>query len=110
MTIDTQLFLITGGLVICAVIAAWQAWKLGGILRANSAKFGAFVFFLLGARQVYGMIRLKANIADARARGVMIDRLTVEQWIVGVIWVYAIMIGFIVWMHWRRSDLKKLGI
>ena len=110
MTIDTQLFLITGGLTICSLVCAWQAYMLGGILRANSAKFGAFVFFLLGARQVYGMIRLKANIATARARGVMIDQLTVEQWLVGVIWVYAIMIGFIIWLHWRRSDLKKLGV
>lgn len=110
MSIDLQLYLITIGIVAGTLIAAWQAFKLRSIYRSNSSLFGAFVFLLLGARQLYGLIRLKSTIADLRAKGVMIDHLTTEQWIVGVVWVYAIVIGFIIWQHWKRRDLRKLGI
>lgn len=110
MTIDTKLYLITGGIAALSLVATWQAFRLKTIYGSGSSLFGAFVFFLFGARQFYLLIRLKTQIAEARAQGVMIDKLTVEQWVVGVIWVYAIVIGFVIWMHWRRRDLKKLGI
>lgn len=110
MTIDNQLYLLTGGLAVLSIIAAWQASKLRSIYRSGSSWVGAITFFLLGARHVYSLVRLKSNIAGARARGVMIDHLTTEQWIVGVGWVYVIMIGFVAWQHWQHRDLKKLGI
>lgn len=110
LAIDTQLYLITSGIAALTLIAAWQAFKLRSIYRSGSSLFGACVFLLLGARQLYGLIRLHSTIADLRAKGVMIDHLTVEQWLVGVVWIYAILVGFVVWQHWKRNDLKKLGI
>lgn len=110
MTIDTQLYLITAGLALGSAVAAWQAFQLRNFYRSGSALFGAFVFLSLGARQIYTLIRLHAAIADARARGIMIDHLSTEQWIVGVAWTYQITIGFIVWQYWKRQDLRKYGI
>ena len=110
LSIDTQLYLIAGGLTLLLLFAAWQAFKLRGIYRSNSSWVGAFTFFLLASRQAFTLYRLKSNIAAARARGIMIDHLTTEQWLVAVVWAYAVAIGFVVWMHWQRQDLKRLGV
>lgn len=110
VSIDTQLFLLTGGLALGMTIVAWQAFRLREIYRSRSALVGAVTFLLLGSRQVYNLFRLRSNIADARTRGIMIDHLSLEQWLVGVVWGYAIVIGFLIWMHWQHRDLKRLGL
>lgn len=110
MSIDAQLYVITAGLTLGVLVAAWQAYQLKKLYRSKSSAFGAFVFVLFGARQTYSLLRLKANISAARAQGTMIDHLNAEQWIVGVVWAYAIIVGFNVWLHWKYLDLKKLGI
>lgn len=109
ISIDTQLYLITGGLAVLVGFAAYQAYRLKDLYRSKSSAFGAFVFMLFGLRQIYTLFRLKHNIADARAKGVMIESLSLEQWLVGVLWAYAIAIGFVIWLYWQRNDLKKLG-
>lgn len=80
-----------------------------------------FTFILLGLQRLYGLYRLKANIATSRLildeakakgvnlRGVSLDRLSPEQW-VGIIWSFAILAGFILWQHWQYRDLKRLGM
>lgn len=110
MSIDVQLYLIVGGLVVCSLITTWQAFQLRKIYRSSSSLIGALAFLAFGGKQVYGLVRLKSNIAGARLRGVMIDHLSTEQWLVGVVWSYAIVFGFILWMHWQHRDLKKLGV
>lgn len=110
MSIDAQLYLLTGGLSIIIGFAAYQAYTLKNLYKSKSSALGAFIFILLGARQVYSLLRLHHNIADARANGVMIDHLTLEQWLVGVVWAYLIAFGFTIWLHWQRNDLRKLGI
>lgn len=107
MTIDTQLYLLTGGLSVLGLVSAWQAWRLRMIYRSRSSWIGMVTFLLLGGRQAYSLFRLRTNISDARARGAMIDHLTIEQWIVGVLWVYAIMIGFVAWQHWQHRELER---
>lgn len=110
LSIDAQLYILTGGLVILIGIAAIQAFLLKNIYKSKSSTFGAFVFVLFGLRQLYTFFRLKSNIALARQQGVMVDHLNLEQWIVVVLWPYLIAIGFVIWLQWRRNDLKKLGI
>jgi hypothetical protein len=110
MTIDFQLYLITSGLAVGALIAAWKAFHLRSILRSRSSLFGAFIFLLLGARQSYSLFRLKANLVDARAKGYMIDHLSTEQWLVGVLWPYVVIYGFVFWLYWQHRDLKRLGV
>lgn len=109
MNIDVQLYLLTSGLAILGLVATWQAFRLRKIYRSYSSWIGAFTFLLLAGRQVYALYRLKSNLAEARRLGYMIDHLSVEQWIVGIVWPYAIFAGFIAWQHWQRADLKKLG-
>lgn len=110
MSIDHQLFLIVGGFALAMLIPAWQSFQLRAIYRSGSSAVGALTFLMLAGKNVYGFLRLRANIADARAKGIMIDHLTPEQWIVGVVWSFAIAAGFIWWLHWQHRDLKKLGV
>lgn len=110
LSIDTQLYILSVGICIIQLIPIYQAYVLKTLYKSNSALFGAFVFFLSGSRQAYVLFRLRYNIADARAKGYMIDHLTLEQWLVGIVWIYAIGIGFVIWLHWKRYDLKKLGL
>lgn len=106
-SIDTQLFVFTGGLAVGMLFVAWMAYRLRRIYRTNSALVGALAFIALAARQVYGLLRLRSQIAEARTKGVMIDHLSLEQWLVGVGWAYLIVILFIVWMLWQRHDYFK---
>lgn len=110
MSIDAQLYILTSGLALGMAVVAWQAFRLRKVYRSHSALIGAITFVLLGSRQVYTLFRLRSNIAQARRQGVMIDHLSLEQWLVGVVWGYAIVIGFLIWMHWQHRDLEKLGL
>lgn len=110
MSIDVQLYLLTGGLTVLGLVAAWQAFRLGTIYRSHASWIGAVTFLLLAGRQAYALYRLQHNINEARERGYMIERLTAEQWLVGVLWGYVIMAGFITWQHLQRRDLKKIGL
>lgn len=110
MDIEAQLYIITGGICILFLIPIYQAYVLKTLYKSKSSLFGAFVFFLVGSRQTYALFRLKHNINELKAKGVIIEKLTIEQWLVGVVWVYAIAIGLIIWLHWKRHDLKKLGL
>lgn len=110
MSIDAQLYILTSGLALGMVVVAWQAFRLRKVYRSHSALIGAITFLLLGSRQVYTLFRLRSNIAQARRQGIMIDHLSLEQWLVGVVWGYAIVIGFLIWMHWQHRDLEKLGL
>lgn len=95
VSIDTQLYILTSGLAILGLIAAWQAFRLRSIYRSYSSWIGAFTFLLLAGRQVYALYRLKANLAEARRLGYMIDHLSAEQWVIGVLWPYVILAGFV---------------
>lgn len=110
MSIDTQLYLLTAGIAIGMSIVAWQAFQLRKIYRSHSSLIGALSFLALGLKQVYGLIRLHSLIAEARAKGVMIEHLSIEQWLVGVFWNYLIIMSFIFWLHLQHRDLKQLGI
>lgn len=110
MNIDAQLYILTSGLAALGLVAAWQAYRLRKIYRTYSSWIGAVTFLLLAGRQVYALIRLRANIAEARRLGYMIDHLSAEQWVVGILWPYVIFTGFILWQHWQHRDLKRLGI
>lgn len=110
VSIDAQLYVLTGGLATLGIVAARQAWRLRTIYRSHASWIGAITFLLLAGRQIYALYRLQHNIKEARLRGYMIERLTAEQWIVGVLWGYAIMGGFVLYQHYQHRDLKKLGI
>lgn len=110
MSIDVQLYLLTSGLASLGLVAVWQAWRLRRIYRSYASWIGAATFLLLSGRQVYALVRLHANLAEARRIGYMIDHLSLEQWIVGVLWPYAIFAGFVLYQHQQRRDLKRLGI
>lgn len=110
VSIDAQLYLLTSGLAILGLIAAWQAFRLRKIYRTYSSWIGAVTFLLLAGRQVYVLYRLRSNIAEARRLGYMIDHLSLEQWIVGVLWMYLTAVGFVLWQHRQHRDLKRLGI
>lgn len=110
VSIDAQLYILTSGLAALGLIAAWQALRLRNIYRSYSSWIGAITFLLLAGRQVYALIRLRANLAEARRLGYMIDHLSTEQWLVGVVWPYAVIVGFILWQDRQHRDLKKLGI
>ena len=110
VSVDIQLYLLSSGLTTLSMVAAWQSWRLRKIYRSRSSLIGVVTFVLLGGRQAYVLFRLKNNIAAARAKGLMIESLTTEQWIVSVLWAFAIMIGFVTWQHWQHRELKALGI
>lgn len=121
MSIDAQLFVITGGLAVCSLFATWQAFRLRAIYRSKASWVGAVTFLLWGGRHVYSLTTLRGNIAKSRLiieeaklkgvnlRGVTLDHLTGEQWL-NIIWIYAIAFGFIWWQHLQHRDLKKLGV
>lgn len=109
-SIDVQLYLLSGGLAVLGLVAAAQSLRLRKIYRSRSSWIGAFAFLLLAGRQVYALYRLKANLAEARRLGYMIDHLSVEQWIVGVLWPYAILASFVIWQHWQHREFKKFGV
>ena len=109
MNIVTVLIVILLGLAVMFTAIVFQIVQLARIYQVTSWWIGAIAFILLGARQVYGLVRLPAAIMDAQLKGVMIERLTTEQWFT-VVWAYAIAATFILWLDWLRRDLAKLGI
>jgi hypothetical protein len=109
LSIDSQLYLLTAGLVLGMGFASYQAFRLKLSYRSHSSLIGSLAFMALTGRQVYGLYRLRSAIAEARAKGVMIERLSWEQWVVNVGWVYLVVALFIWWLTWQRRDLKKLG-
>lgn len=118
MTIDVQIWVVSGTFTLLSLVAAWQAWRLKKIYRSGSSWIGMITFILLGGQRLYGLFRLQANIEKSRAiieeakakgvnmRGVNLDRLSPEQWL-GVAWSFAIIFGFIVWQHWQHRDFEK---
>ena len=110
MSIDLQLYLLSGGLAGGGAIAAWQSFRRRKIYRSTSAFIGMVTFVLLGTRQVYSILRLRSSIAQARTRGTMIEHLSIEQWIVGVLWGYLIIVGFVLWQHWQHLEIKRLTL
>ena len=121
MSIDIQLYIISGGLVVLSGVAAWQAFRLRAVYRSKASWIGMVTFILLGLQRLYGFYGLKKNIAksrliieDAKAkgvnlRGVNLDRLSPEQW-VGIAWSIIVLLGFIAWQHWQHRDLRRIGV
>lgn len=109
LNVDAQLYLLSSGLTVGFLFAAWQALRLRKAYRSKSSLIGAIAFLLLLGRQLYSLIRLRANLRDARAQGIIFDHLSGEQWLI-VVWAYAIMLCFVLWQHRQYKDLKRLGI
>lgn len=105
-----QFYLLTCGICFLSGVAALQALMFKKYYPSGSSWLGMIAFVLWGLRFAYNTYRLGHSIEEARAKGYMIEHLTTEQWLVAVIWAYAITLAFILWQHWRRWDLKKLGI
>jgi hypothetical protein len=104
LSIDVQLYLLNAGLTGGAFFAAWQAFGLRKTYRSKSSWVGAFTFLSMGLHQAYDLYRLQSAIAEARAKGYMIDHLTTEQWLSGVLWLYVIVAGFILWLHLQHRE------
>lgn len=87
----------------------FQIVALARIYHSGAWLVGAVAFILLGSKQIKNLLRLPAAIMDAQAKGVMINHLSLEQWI-DVIWSYAAIAAFIWFLDWLRRDLKKIGV
>jgi hypothetical protein len=109
VSIVTQLILILLGITIIYGLTIVQSILLWRFYKSWSWLIGAVTFFLLGARQIWGLLQLPSAIIQAQMQGTMITHLTGQQWI-GVVWAYIIGAGFICFLDHQRRDLLKLGI
>lgn len=109
MNIVTLLLLIVLSIAVLYTVIIVQVVVLARIYRMRSWWVGAGTFVLLGGRQIFGLIRLPSAIIEAQLKGVMIEHLNNEQWLM-VVWGYVIVVGFIVFLDWLRRDLKKIGV
>lgn len=109
LNIVTELMLILLGLACGFVLAIVQAVLLWRKYKSHSWLVGALFAIALGSKQVYGFIGLPSAILQAQMQGVMIERLSADQWI-GVSWSYVIVGLLIAFFDWQRRDLAKIGV
>lgn len=109
MSIIQQLIVILLVVVILYVVIVFQSIALARLLRSKGwALFGSGLL-VLGARQIWGFIKLPTAILEAQAKGYMPENLTAEQWILTGALIAAlglVIAGF----DKLRRDFRKLGL
>lgn len=109
MGIIEQLLLLSFIFAVGYVVIVFQVVALSRLYQSTAWKILAIGFTLAGAMQVWRLIRFPVTMMQARARGSLPDRLSLEQWInvaVGFVVVGLLIIGF----DKLRRDLRKIGI
>ena len=91
------------------IILFLQAWRLSRIFRSTAWTFLAAGFGFLGLRQVWAITRMPAALRRAVARGVLIENIAAEQWIL-VALAFLAAGCLIVGMDRLRSDLRRIGV
>lgn len=103
------LMFITFAFAVGFAVLVGQSIEIAYLVKSTSGWLKAVGFFLIGALQVWGFIRLPIAIMEAQSKGVLPASLTAEQWIRIALGFTAL--GFLIaGFHRLRQDLRDLGM